>query len=239
MKKALLFLKSALLALILILPSISSNALAGEKIFITGIEGGAGDSENYYTYAGLIAPLFGEHLGNGLVQRYWIDFFGYSYDTNRTIDAQAIGLEGALGYQTSGPAGWAGAYLGLRFNNTSLSPDDPGNRNDGGHVWPKGQLEGQWNFADTWTLGGIASYTFTADGYWMRARLLHQLKQGLSTGPEAVFMGDPNYRAWQFGWVVTGFKPAPKVEIGVKVGVRITENAGVNGLIGLELVKLF
>ena len=239
MKKTLRICKSTLLALSLLLSVISTSALAGEKLFITGAEGGAGDTENYYTYAGLIAPVFGDKLGNGLVQRYWIDFFGYSYDTNQTIDAQAFGLEGALGYQTSGSAGWAGAYAGLRYNNTSLSPDDPGNRNDGQKVWVKSQLEGQLNLADTWTLGGIASYTFGADAYWMRTRLLYQLKQGLSTGPEAVYMGDPNYRAWQFSWVVTGFKPAPKVEIGIKAGARITEHAGVNGLIGVELVKFF
>lgn len=239
MKNSRLLCKAILMALIFTLFAAPSGALAGEKLFLAGAEGGAGDTENYYTYVGLVAPLFGEHLGNGLVQRYWIDFLGYSYETFQEIDAQAVGLEGALGYQTSGQAGWAAVYAGLRYNNTSLSPDDPGNRNRGEHVWVKSQLEGELNLAETWKLGGIASYTFSAESYWLRARLLHRLDQSLSTGPEAVFMGDPNYRAWQFGWVVTGFEPVPEVVVGVKIGVRITEGAGVDGLVGLELAKLF
>ncbi len=231
--------KAILIALILTLSAAPSGALAGDKLVLAGAEGGAGDTENYYTYAGLVAPLVGDHLGNGLVQRYWIDFLGYSYETDQEIDAQAVGLEGALGYQKSGPAGWGAAYLGLRYNNTDLSPDDPANRTEGEHLWVKTQLEGEMNFAETWKLGGIASYTFSAESFWLRTRLLRQLEQGLSTGPEVVFMGDPNYRAWQFGWVVTGFKPWQNVEIGLKAGVRITDGTAVNGLVGIELSRMF
>ena len=236
MKHTRRFLQSILLALLL---CFATTAGAGEKLLITGAEGGAGDTENFYTFAGLIMPVFGEKLGNGLVQRYWVDILGYSYDTNQEIDALGFGLEGALGYQTSSSKGWAGAYLGLRYNNLSTSPDDPGNDNDNEHVWLKTQLEGQWNFAEAWKLTGIASYLFAADSYWMRTQLLHDLNMGLTTGPEVVFMGDPNYRALQLGWVVSGFKPTPTTNVGVRVGVRLTEGAGANGLIGVELLKMF
>lgn len=231
--------KAILIALILILSAAPPGALAGDKLVLAGAEGGAGDTENYYTYVGLVAPLTGDHLGNGFVQRYWVDFLGYSYETNRQIDAQAVGLEAALGYQESGKAGWGAAYLGLRYNNTNLSPDDPANRTEGEHLWVKTQLEGELKLAETWKLGGIASYIFSAESFWLRTRLLHPLEQGLSTGPEVVFMGDPNYRAWQFGWVVTGFKPWQDVEIGLKAGVRITDGSAVNGLIGIELARMF
>ena len=53
-------------------------------------------------------------------------------------------------------------------------------------------------------------------------------------------MGDPSYRAWQFGWVVTGFKPLPGFTMGVKASARITEGVDdVYGLVGIELVKIF
>jgi len=213
------------------------GALAGEKIFLTGAEGGSGNT--YYTFLGLVAPLLDNNLGDGLVHRYWVDFLGYSYESNQEIDAQALGVEGALGYQTSGQSAWGGVYAGVRYNNTWLSPDDLGNKIRGEHVWLKTQLEGGVDLAETWKLGGIASYIFEAESYWMRTRLLHRLDQGLSIGPEAVFMGDNSYRAWQLGWVVTGFEPAPKVTIGVKVGVKITEGADVDGLVGIEVVNLF
>lgn len=224
---------------VFILFAFPARASAGEKLFLTGAEGGTGDTTNYYTYAGLIAPVFSDHLGDGLVQRYWADFYGYSYDALQEIDAQAVGLEGALGYQKSGKAGWAAVYAGLRYNNTWLSPDDPFNRNQGEQWWVKAQVEGQVNLAERWKLGGIANYLFKAEAFWLRTRLMRGLDGGLSTGPELIHMGDPFYRAWQFGWAVTGFKPWDKAELGFKVGARVTEGAGVNALIGIELSKLF
>ena len=95
------------------------------------------------------------------------------------------------------------------------------------------------DLAEKWKLSGIASYTFGADSFWVRTRLLYRLNQYLSTGPEAIHMGDPSYRAWQFGWVVTGFELLPDVRVGVKAGARITEGADVEGLVGIELVKIF
>ncbi len=52
-------------------------------------------------------------------------------------------------------------------------------------------------------------------------------------------MGDPNFKAWQFDWVYTGFKPFAKSILGFKAGIRITESTGVSGLIGIEFSNLF
>jgi len=229
---------AALIAIWLGLLATAPGAWAGEKLFLTGAE--VGTSDNYYTFLGLLAPLGDNHLGDGLVQKYWVDFLGYSYDTNQTITAQAVGVEAMLGYQMSSSSAWGGIFAGARYNNTSLSPDDPGNDTRGQHVWAKGQVEGGMDLAESLKVSGIASYTFGADSFWMRTRLLYRLNQDLSTGPEAIHMGDPNYRAWQFGWVVTGFEPLPGLKLGVKASARITEGADdVDGLVGIELVKVF
>ncbi len=230
--------QAIVIALLTGLFSSPTGALAGEKLFFTGAEGVTGD--NYYTFMGMVAPLGDDNLGNGWVQRYWVDFLGYSYYTNQRIEAQAVGVEGMLGYKKSGPSAWGGLYVGLRYNNTWLEPDDPGNETSGEHIWLKSQLEGGMDLAEKWKLSGIASYTFGADSFWVRTRLLYRLNQDLSTGPEAIHMGDPNYRAWQFGWVVTGFEPLPGLKLGVKASARITEGTDdVDGLVGIELVKIF
>lgn len=229
---------AAVIAIWIGLLATSSGALAGEKLFLTGAE--VGTSDNHYTFIGLVAPLGNNNLGDGLMQKYWVDYLGYSYDTDQKIKAQAVGLEAMLGYQMSGASTWGGIFAGARYNNTSLSPDDPGNANSGQHVWAKGQLEGGMDLAESLKVSGIASYTLGADSFWMRTRFLYRLSQHLSTGPEAIHMGDPNYRAWQFGWVITGFEPVPGFKLGVKAGARITEGADdVDGLVGIELVKVF
>ena len=237
MKHFHLFYRALVVALWVGLLSAPATAFGGDKLFLTGAEVGTGD--NYYTFIGLVAPLGDHSLGNGLVQRYWGDFLGYRYDANQSIEALAVGMEGMLGYQVSRASTWGGAYAGLRYNSAWLSPDDLVNDIRGQHVWVKGQLEGGMDLAESMKLSGIASYTFGADSFWLRTRLLYQLNQKLSTGLEAIHMGDPNYRAWQFSWVLTGFELWPEYKVGVRVGARVTEDADVNGLVGIELMKIF
>jgi hypothetical protein len=218
---------------------IARHASAEEKLLISGAEGGGGSAYNYYVYTGLVAPILGNNLGNGFVQRYWVDVLGYKYEANTQIDANAVGLEAALGYQKAFSRGWGALYLGGRYANTWLSPYDPGNRNGGGHVWLKVQAEGETDLSQTWKVNGIASYIFSVSDYWVRGRLLYRLNNGLYTGPEAITQGDPSYKAWQFGWVLNGFEPFPKAKLGIKAGVRITEKVGPDGYVGIELTKLF
>lgn len=219
-----------------------SLAQAGDLLFLSGAEGGAGGSKayNYYTFAAVIAPLFSNSLGNGLVQKYWIDVLGYDYPSNnQTIDVAAIGLEGSLGYQVSGQNGWAAAYAGVRHSNSWLSPDDPSSSVSGSLVRAKFQVEGEIQLASDWKVNANGSYILASDSYWTRGRGLHRLFKEVYTGPEIIMQGDPSYRAWQLGWVLTGFEPVPKGGLGVKAGVRKTEKAETGGYLGVEFSKLF
>lgn len=217
-------------------------AQAGDILILSGAEGGAGGNKsyNYYTFAAVVAPLFSKNLGNGFVQKYWIDVLGYDYPSNnQNIDVAAVGLEGALGYQISGQNGWAAAYAGVRNSNTWLSPDDPGSTVRGSLVRAKFQAEGEIKLSSDWKANANGSYILASDSYWTRGRGLYRIYNEVYTGPELIVQGDPSYRAWQVGWVFTGFEPVPKGGLGIKAGVRKTEHAETGGYFGVEFSKLF
>lgn len=173
------------------------------------LAGGELSGRDYYTYLGTIIPFPGSRLGNGWVQRYWVDYYGYGYAGGPgTVDATAWGAEALLGYQVSDPKrNWAALYLGARYTDTRLSPDDPGSDVRGGQLGVKAQAEGETWLAERLRANGIASYTFSTSGYWTRARVLQTLPNNLHTGPEVVFAGNPEYNVWRLGMVVGGFRP--------------------------------
>jgi hypothetical protein len=214
---------------------------ARDILLLTGAEGGAGgDTYNYYTYAGLVAPLLHDNFGNGFVQKYWVDFLGYNYPANgRDIKATAIGVEGALGYQRGGENGWGGIYGGIRYANTWLSPDNPDSSVRGSQARPLLQLEGERTLSEDWKINGSGRYLFISDSYWARGRVMYRVSKQVYTGPELIVHGDPDYRAWQWGWFVTGFEPVPKSSIGFKAGVRKTEKADLGAYFGLEFSRMF
>ena len=219
----------------------SAPGRCGDRLFLGGVEGGNGvDSLNYYTFAALIMPFPNNNLGDGFVQKYWVDFIGYDYvgDVD-TIKATAPGVEGALGYQMSGPVWWCSAYAGLRYSNTRLSPDNPESRTRGSQTRVKLQVEGERTIASRWKINAIGSYILKSDSYFIRWRGAHRIYKQVYTGPEMVVLGDPDYRIWQWGWFAAGFEPAPKWTAGIKAGVKKIEKAQTGGYLGIELTRLF
>ena len=102
--------------------SMALQARGDGKLALAGAEYGG---DNGYYYAGLLAPLPGSDLGNGFVQRYWVDWLRYEYDNgNRTITAKAPGAAAALGYARSTGQGSFSVYAGPVYRHTELSPDD-------------------------------------------------------------------------------------------------------------------
>lgn len=214
-----------------------SGSSAEGRLWLAGAETSPG---NHYVYAGVLLPAFGGNLGEGLVQRYWLDRQTYRYDSDsRIIEAEAYGAEAALGYARPTDGGNLVTYLGLLYRDTELTPRDPGNAASGGNVRVKAQVESNTRLEAGWELGLMGSYIFGQKGYWGRARLGQPLANGLQTGPEFLVQGDPEYRVAQAGWFLSGLALGPRTELGLKAGVRMQHGEGRSGYLGLELTGLF
>lgn len=195
--------------------------------------------DDYYFSLGVLIPFSGSNLGNGWVQRYWVDTYSYSYDTNgQRIDANVYGGEAMVGYQKSAPGLSGAAYVGVRYSNTGLNPDDPGNVGRGDLVRPKAQLEGTAALNPRWRAEGIFSFTFGVNDYWARARLLRDLSGTHYAGGEVISQGDRYYNALKIGAVYGGVQLSEKTFLTVKGGYRFQSGAN-SPYVGLELVGEF
>ena len=158
----------ARLLLLCLLLATGTQAGADGKLALAGAEYGG---DNAYYYAGLLVPFTGSDLGNGFVQRYWVDWLRYEYDDgNQTVTAKAPGAAVALGYSRSVEPGSIGVYAGPVYRNTSLSPDDRDSDVRGGQWGMNLSLQGERKLDERWRANGIASYTTGTASYWTRGR---------------------------------------------------------------------
>jgi len=213
------------------------QAGADGKLALAGAEYGR---DNGYYYAGLLVPFPGSDLGNGFVQRYWVDWLRYEYDNGtRTITAKATGAAVALGYAKSAEAGSFSVYAGPVYRNTDLSPDDPGSDVRGARWGMNLSLQAERSLDESWRANGIASYTTGTDSYWTRGRLTRSFYTHHDIGVEAIFHGNDDYNAWQAGFVLLGFQPAPHTSLGFKAGAKKTSGEALSGYVGIELARNF
>ncbi|HEX9206638.1 MAG TPA: cellulose biosynthesis protein BcsS [Steroidobacteraceae bacterium] len=181
----------------------------------------------YYSYFGTVLPFGRRENGRGWFQRYWVDAFGYEYEGGPgRIQADAYGLEAAVGYGGSSERGWWNTSVGLRYTDTSLEPDDPHASARGSQLGGKIQVEAEGRIAEAWRLGGIASYSNEQNGYWVRARLGHGATSARAFGVEAVANGNDEADATAVG-LFTTFRPGAgsRWTIGLKAGYRFQEDA--------------
>ena len=212
----------------------SGTAWGGDAVWLAGGEVGR---DAAYAYAGVVAPLgAGSRLGDGWFQRYWVDWLGYTYDTEAgEVEARAPGGEVALGYQW--PVGGGGVELsaGAVYRNTALDP--PGAESAvAGARWG-GKLQGAgWVSRGPWHLRTIASYVFGTDAYWGRARAFRGSGPALWPGAEVVVLGDPEYDAVQLGGLLGRLPLGSGRSLTLKAGVRLDSEDGGTPYGGLELV---
>ena len=217
--------------------AVIAPASAQRGIALAGMEVSRDDQ---YAYLGAVLPLPGQRLGNGFVQRYWIDYIGYRYQQSalQDIDAKVLGGEAALGFQQAESGSWWGAYLGARYANTRLSPDDPGNDDRGPRWRAKLQIEGETSLAGNWRINGILSHQIANDDYWARVRLQTTFKNKWHVGPEFVAQGDSNYSAQKLGAYVGNIWLGGSA-LTLKAGVNNPEDFSRSMYAGAELYMPF
>ena len=217
-------------ALFVLLVGAAGSAAADDRYFLAG---GEAAPASYYSYAGLVLPGPYRKDGQGFLQRYWVDRFGYEYDGGPgRVKARATGAEAALGYGVSNATGdWGAVYLGLRYTDTTLAPDDVGAKARGSQTGIRVQLEGERALSTSLRGSGILSYTNEQDAYWARLRVMHRMNPGLSVGGEAVAAGNRESDFTSLG-AVFSVEATSRTTVAFKVGYRAqdSENGAYGGI---------
>lgn len=195
-----------------------SPVAAGERLLLTGAE--LADSA-HYAYVGTLLPLGERRDGRGWQQRYWLDTYGYEYDGGPgRVEAEAYGLEAALGYGGGDALGWWGVSAGLRYTDTTLAPDDRGAGARGSQLGAKVQVDFERRLGQDWRAGAIASWSDAQDAYWVRGRLVHGTTGAGAFGLEAIASGNDEAEATAFGLVKTFQPRGSRISVGLKAGWR-------------------
>jgi hypothetical protein len=215
------------------LSAAMAPAWAQERIFLTGVEA---SRDSQYAYLGAVLPLPGNRLGQGFVQRYWLDYDAYRYEKLplQYIDTRVVSGEAALGYQQSSASGWWGAYLGARYANMRLSPDDPDNDDRGWRWRAKWQFEGETEVSAGWRANVIVSNLVGDANYWARLRLQTLLRNQWHIGPEVIVQGDPNYSAYKVGAFFGNIKVGESSALTLKAGVSNPADEPASLYVGAE-----
>ncbi|MDP1928411.1 MAG: cellulose biosynthesis protein BcsS [Thiobacillus sp.] len=208
-------------------------AWAQGGVILTGVEG---SRDTQSAYLGGVMPLPGQRLGQGFVQRYWLDYVGYSYEKQpfQTIDSAVTAVEAALGYQYSKANSWWAGYLGAHYANTRLSPNDPDNDSQGKQLRARLQVEGETDVAAGWRGNGIVSYLVGDFNYWARLRVQTTLANQLHIGPELIVQGDSYYDAYKLGLFVGNIPLGETSALTLGGGVSQSSNEAASLYLGAE-----
>lgn len=217
-----------------------NHSHAREWLGLTGLE--LAEQRNAYGFVGALAPLGSNTaLGQGWVQRYWLDWLEYGYDSEgEEIRARAPGASALLGYQQSDSTGFWAAYAGAGYRNTNLTPDrtDSEVRGSQSSLQLLGELDRR--FAQDWRFVGAAQFSVGPDSYWTRAKFLNKSSDAASwRGVEIVFQGDPDYKAYKVGSVLDELPVGKRVTVNFKVGVIKTPGLNPDAYAGIEFVGFF
>lgn len=154
--------------------------------------GSAGDGAN--AYAGGVIALPGGRLGKGFALRAGASGGEYRYDAGgQRIDATYVGGEVAVVYQFSGDWGWANVSAGPRVTDTTLKPNDPGNRLRGTQFDLAVQTDG--SVGNAWRASWFASLGVDDRAYITQVRFGPLVDSGADTrlGIEGGVQGDRTY----------------------------------------------
>ncbi|QPQ54976.1 cellulose biosynthesis protein BcsS [Allosphingosinicella flava] len=200
--------------------------------------GSAGDGVS--AYAGGLVSLPGARLGQGFALRGSANAGRYKYQQGvATVEADYVGAEAALVYQTSAPWGWANFSAGPRLTDTSLSPRDPANERSGTRVDAVIGAEGNYRTGG-WSLGWYGNAGLFDETYYTQLRAGHRIDSAgrAFLGIEGGFQGDPSYDSRNIGlFYARDFSDAWNVQL--SGGIRDQEGRKVKPYAAIGLSRLF
>ena len=218
----------------------STPSHAREWLGLTGLE--LAEHNNAYAFAGAILPLDPDTaLGQGWVQRYWLDWVQYRFDSEgEEVRARAPGFSASLGYQQSDSQGYWAAYAGAGYRNTNLTPDRSTAKVRGGQSSLLFIGEVDRRPVKSWRFTGAVQRVFGPDSYWTRVKFLHDVPNGAFWhGAEIVFQGDPDYRTVKAGYVLDEWGIGKGIMVNFKLGAAKTKGLRTGAYTGIELVAHF
>ena len=189
-------------------------------------------------YFGGTVALPGSSIGKGLALRG--SAFGGEYDYTGTpgkvhgtfVGGQVEGL-----YQFSKPNFWLDAAVGVRFVDTTLTPNDPSNRRDGAHAEPEVAIDGG-AAGGPWRTDYYGSIGAILEDYLVRVSLTHRVSTVVRAGGEVSAEGDPTYDLQRFGPYV-GYAFDAHSEIHLTAGVTHQSGEGEGGYLALSFYHGF
>lgn len=208
-------------------PLLAVAALATGLIAATGaraegvvVGGASGSDYSQGVYLGWLAPLPGQRLGHGWAYSVFADYLRYRYDAGGArIQASAPGFTFGIARQWTFAG--AGAFdLGVigSGRDTRLSPNDPGNRNEGFKLSPG--LQTQWRGDDAAPIatGVFANYIFDRQAYYAKGFVGLRGHGGWALGPEASVQGDRSYRITSAGLGLRDLRVGANLRVGLHAG---------------------
>jgi len=229
----------SLLAVACVFGTANAGDMGGGTVVFAGADA---RERAYFSYGGLIHHFSGDILSNGFLVRVAGFNSRYNYKTpavsGGTVEADAALIDGMVGYQMVTESYALRGFVGLDYEDHSLSPNNAFDPNQGSHFGSKVQGEFETDFASPYYVNLMSSYGSARDRYWARARAGYDFS-GYVVGPEARFTGDRIYDDQRFGAFLT-FRNILPVMATVSAGSSDSgDRAGVVPYIATELSITF
>ncbi len=219
------------------------NLLSGRVDYTSGIDI---SGNNYSGYGGFsVAPL-GLITEPGLRIKLNLGMGQYHYDGTKnygagpvpvTFTGQATTFDLMAGYSFKAYDWITKAYMGVQYNDHSITPDDPGNLVNGSVTGLKVQVETWKDLSNTAWVSGDFSYSTSYDDYWLQGRVGKEFFPKITLGLEAAVFGNENYSASRFG--ALGRMKTDYGDVTLSGGVSLNDDEDVEPYLSLSLYRRF
>lgn len=206
---------------------------AAESVWVGGLEG---SDRTRVAYLARVAPLPGQRLGDGWAHSLSVDRVHYEYATAGVrVDGRSSSLKGLLLRELTMRPGTLSFGAGIAYQHVSLSPTDPGNDAEGGHVRPMTEIQWRSRPQATLVTQAFAQYAGGIDSRYANAFLGRRLGNGMTVGAQASTGGDPSYRVHGLALAFRG-RASGQVQWSFHVGAQHQEGLETRPAVGIGLV---